>query len=51
MKDESYQLELEWGKLQLEHSTWSSYDRIEKLAWEKLEMRKPGPENTVLVVK
>jgi cell division protein FtsL len=37
----SHQLEVEWGQLQLEQSTWAAHARIEKLAREKLTMRPP----------
>lgn len=37
----SQQLEVEWGQLQLEQSTWAAHARIEKLAREKLGMRPP----------
>ena len=37
----SQQLEVEWGQLQLEQSTWAAHARIEKLAREKLAMRPP----------
>jgi cell division protein FtsL len=38
----SQQLEVEWGQLQLEQSTWAAHARIEKLAREKLAMRPPS---------
>ena len=31
-------LQIEWGRLQLEQSTWATHGRVEKLAREKLEM-------------
>jgi cell division protein FtsL len=31
----------EWGRLQLEQSTWATDDRIEQLARTKLSMREP----------
>lgn len=34
-------LEIEWGQLQLEQSTWAAHVRIEKLAREKLGMKPP----------
>ena len=39
----------EWGRLQLEQSTWAMASRIESLARTKLEMRSPAPEQLVLV--
>jgi cell division protein FtsL len=35
------QLEIEFGQLQLEMSTWATSPRIEKIAREKLHMRTP----------
>ena len=46
----SRQLEVEWGQLQLEQSTWATHGRVEKLAREKLGMRLP-PAGQVLVVE
>jgi cell division protein FtsL len=34
-------LEVEWGQLQLEQSTWATHARIEKIAREELRMRVP----------
>lgn len=42
-------LEVEWGQLQLEQSTWASHARVEKLAQEKLGMRPPIPAQVVVV--
>lgn len=35
------QLEVEWGQLQLEQSTWATHARVEKIATEKLQMQLP----------
>jgi len=35
------QLEVEWGQLQLEQSTWAMHARVEKLATERLQMQLP----------
>ncbi|MGH8751477.1 MAG: cell division protein FtsL [Burkholderiales bacterium] len=35
------QLEVEWGQLQLEQSTWATHARIEKIAGKSLNMRVP----------
>lgn len=42
-------LEVEWGKLQLEQSTWATHERIESLARERLKLRVPPMSKTVLV--
>jgi cell division protein FtsL len=36
-------LDVEWGQLQLEQSTWASHARIESVAREKLRMKSPPP--------
>ena len=41
-------LEVEWGQLQLEQSTWATHGRVEKLAREKLGMIAPSPAGTVV---
>ena len=43
-------LEVEWGQLQLEQSTWATHGRVEKLARDRLHMQVP-PEGQVLVVE
>jgi len=43
------QLEVEWGQLQLEQSTWATHARVEKLAIQALGMRVP-PASRVQVV-
>lgn len=35
------ELNIEWGRLQLEQSAWSSHGRIEKVARKKLQMKLP----------
>jgi cell division protein FtsL len=37
------QLEVEWGQLQLEQSTWAMHARIEKIATGSLNMGSPPP--------
>jgi cell division protein FtsL len=37
------QLDIEWGQLQLEQSTWAMHARIEKIAARTLGMRVPSP--------
>ena len=45
------QLNEEWGKLQLEQSTWATDDRIEKIARTELEMLEPDAKTLVLIVQ
>jgi cell division protein FtsL len=40
-QDVEKQLDVEWGQLQLEQSTWATHARIEKLATQALGMRVP----------
>jgi len=35
-------LEVEWGQLQIEQSTWSTHSRVEQLARRKMNMRNPA---------
>jgi cell division protein FtsL len=37
-------LEVEYGQLQLEQSTWAMHARVERLARERLRMRPPEPQ-------
>ena len=48
MRDE---LNEEWGKLQLEHSTWAINDRVENFARTKLRMKKPEQSLVILLTK
>lgn len=41
----------EWGKLQLEQSTWATADRIERLARTKLNMVNPDIDSIVLLAE
>jgi cell division protein FtsL len=43
------QLEVEWGQLQLEQSTWAMHARIEKIASSRLMMRVPPPSRVQVV--
>jgi cell division protein FtsL len=48
-QEHARQIEIEFGQLQLELSTWATSPRIEKIAREKLEMRIPEPARIVTV--
>ncbi len=41
-QERARQLDVEYGQLQLELSTWATHPRIEKIARERLKMRTPG---------
>lgn len=38
MQNKFDELQVEWGRLQLEQSAWATHGRVEKLAREKLDM-------------
>jgi cell division protein FtsL len=42
-------LEVEYGQLQLEASTWSTHSRIERIASQRLRMRHPAPNGVQMV--
>ena len=42
-------LEVEWGQLQLEQSTWAAHGRVEKLARERLGLRPPVAGQVVVL--
>jgi cell division protein FtsL len=42
-------LDIEWGRLQLEQSTWAAHGRLEKMARQKLDMHIPENEDVVVV--
>ena len=48
-QDLSKQLEVEWGQLQLEASTWATNARVEKLAIRALGMRVPAASRVQVV--
>jgi cell division protein FtsL len=40
-KDQAQQMDVEWGQLQLEQSTWAAPARVEQVAVKKLQMQLP----------
>ena len=48
-QDLSRQLEVEFGQLQLEQSTWAMHSRVEKIAANNLRMRVPDGARVQLV--
>lgn len=50
LKQTRDELNVEWGQLQLEQSTWATQGRIEELAREKLNM-KPLDYKQVIILK
>jgi len=49
LERERDRLQIEWGQLKLEQSTWATHDRIERLALEKLDLHIPPASDVVLV--
>lgn len=43
------EMNIEWGQLQLEQSTWATHGRVEELARSKLQMLTPLPEDIYIV--
>lgn len=43
------ELNVEWGRLQLEEGAWSDHGRVEKVARTKLNMSLPGVESVVFL--
>ncbi len=50
LEDEQARLETEWGRLQLEQSTWATHGRIERIARERLDMRLPDFDRAEIVL-
>ncbi len=42
-------LDVEWGQLQLEQSTWATHARIEQIARDKLGMHAPRPAQLLIL--
>lgn len=43
------ELEVEWGRLQIEQSAWSTHARVEELARRKMSMRMPSADEIEIV--
>ncbi len=48
-KDRAQQMEVEWGQLQLEQSTWEMPARVEKISGRQLQMQLPKGEQIQFV--
>jgi len=48
-QERAQQLEVEWGQLQLEQSTWAMHARIEKIATRDLAMRVPAASRVQVI--
>jgi len=51
LESEKWSLQENHSRLLLEYSTWASYDRVDKIARQKLLMKSPALESVVLVFK
>lgn len=49
LRQERDNLDIEWGRLQIEQSTWASPARIEQVAREQFKMRIPEARETVVI--
>ena len=49
LKEQRDQLQIDWGRLQLEQSTWATHARMENLGRGELALVSPAPEDVVLV--
>ena len=49
LNSERDSMEVEWGQLQIEQSTWSTYARVEQLAREDMKMRPPTADEMMLL--
>lgn len=43
------ELNIEWGRLQIEQSTWATHARIEKVAVDDLQLARPKPTDIYVV--
>jgi len=48
---EQDRLEIDWGRLRLEQSTYATHPRIESIAREQLHLRMPQPTQLVVVAE
>ncbi|MBH97123.1 MAG: cell division protein FtsL [Rhodospirillaceae bacterium] len=42
-------LQVDWGRLQLEQSTWAAHPRVEKIAQERLDLNRPEANEIVVL--
>lgn len=43
------ELNIEWGQLQIEQSTWATHGRIERVATEELSLARPKPTEIYVI--
>ncbi len=44
-------LQVDWGRLQLEESTWGTHSRVETLARTRLSLYQPSPQQVLVVTE
>jgi len=49
LQGERDEMQIEWGQLRLEESTWATHDRVQELAGSRLGLALPANDATVLV--
>ena len=49
LRREASQLQVQWGAVLLEQSTWAAYGRVENAAVSELNMMAPTPEEIVII--
>jgi cell division protein FtsL len=49
LRKERDAIDVEWGRLQLEQSTWATHGRVERLARERLNMRIPEAREILVI--
>ncbi len=49
LTQERDELNIEWGQLQIEQSTWATHARIEQVATEDLELLRPGATDIYVI--
>jgi len=45
------QMNVEWGRLQLEQGTWATHSRVERIARSKLQMVMPDAGSVVVITR
>lgn len=48
-QERAQEMDVEWGQLQLEQSTWAAPVRVEKIAVQKLQMQQPGSGKVIYI--
>lgn len=51
LKRETDRLEIDWGRLQIEQSTFATHPRVEALARERLELAPPSDAQVVIIAR